>query len=55
VIVAGRLINHGGSENNLVVMAIKAVVVIVFILVMPGGVLNLAKRGQGRGRVMGMK
>ncbi|BDC82627.1 hypothetical protein NUITMVA1_25700 [Aeromonas hydrophila] len=33
VIVAGRLINHDWSANNLTVMAIKAVVVIVFILV----------------------
>ena len=34
VIVAGRLINHVWLENNLTVMAIKAVVAIVFILVM---------------------
>ncbi|BEE25974.1 hypothetical protein VAWG005_19020 [Aeromonas dhakensis] len=33
VIVAGRLINHVWLENNLTVMAIKAVVAILFILV----------------------
>ncbi len=37
MIVAGRLINHVWLENNLTVMAIKAVVAIVFILVTKGG------------------
>ncbi|ATP09479.1 uncharacterized protein Asalp_23230 [Aeromonas salmonicida subsp. pectinolytica 34mel] len=34
MIVAKRLINHVGLENNLTVMAIKAVLVILCILVM---------------------
>ncbi|TND58114.1 hypothetical protein CF129_08865 [Aeromonas dhakensis] len=48
VIVAGRLINHVWLENNLTVMAIKAVVAILFILVTTGSTARSWQAGRGQ-------
>jgi hypothetical protein len=48
VIVARRLINHVWLENNLTVMAIKAVLPILFILVMGQGGADVEIRSGAR-------